>query len=186
MKKLLLERMTATLAVVRLSIAQERGAILFSGRWTRRLSDQLRKLFPVLLRGDQKVRHYCFHQSDTILVIDTDPHKQQEADMPISNSATHKLQGLQMIHGSGLVDMDDDVDGGTFMKPTTDDWGHLLPISSYRSPVSPIVMILLVQDRYPTKQLRTVFHSWFLSLLVDSRFKSRFAASLREALHTVL
>eukprot|EP00592_Proboscia_alata_P027239 CAMPEP_0194438968 /NCGR_PEP_ID=MMETSP0176-20130528/107763_1 /TAXON_ID=216777 /ORGANISM="Proboscia alata, Strain PI-D3" /LENGTH=112 /DNA_ID=CAMNT_0039261655 /DNA_START=10 /DNA_END=344 /DNA_ORIENTATION=- len=49
--------------------------------------------------------------------------------------------------------------------------------SSFRAPLSPLLLLLL-HDPYPTKQLRSALHSLFLSLLIDSRFKSRFAAAL--------
>jgi len=63
------------------------------------------------------------------------------------------------------------------MTPTGDDWRLLLSVSSYRAPTSPILLFLLL-DPYPPKQLRANLHSLFLSLIVDPRFKSRFAASL--------
>jgi len=49
--------------------------------------------------------------------------------------------------------------------------------SSFVAPSSP-VLLLLLQDPYSPKQLRSCLHRLFLSLLTDSRFKSRFAASL--------
>jgi hypothetical protein len=38
--------------------------------------------------------------------------------------------------------------------------------------------LLLLLDPYPTKQLRAGLHAFFLSLLIDARFKCRFAAAL--------
>jgi hypothetical protein len=54
---------------------------------------------------------------------------------------------------------------------------HLLAASSFRAPISPVILLLLL-DPYPTKQLRGAIHSLFLSLLTDARFKCRFAAAL--------
>ena len=49
--------------------------------------------------------------------------------------------------------------------------------SSFVPPASPVLLLLLL-DPYSPKQLRSCLHRLFLSLLTDSRFKSRFAAAL--------
>ncbi len=118
--------------------------------------------------------HYL---SESLIVLDTDLRKQQETDMLINDCYTHSLLGLYMISGVGLTDVVGDEHGGSALKPTVEEWGQLLSMSSYRAPVSPIMLMLLL-DPYPTKQLRSAIHPLFLSLLVDSRMKARFAASL--------
>ena len=131
---------------------------------------------PVLFR-DGTNHEDSYHLMDRLIVLDTDLRKHQEADTLITSRCTHQLLGLYMISGVGLVDADGDEDGGSSMKPTADEWRQLLSVSSYRSPVSPLLLLLLL-DPYPTKQLRGTIHQLFLSLLVDSRMRSKFAASL--------
>jgi hypothetical protein len=131
---------------------------------------------PVLFRGGAN-HEDSYHLMDRLIVLDTDLRKHQEADTLITNRFTHQLLGLYMISGVGLVDVDGDEDGGSMMKPTADEWKQLLSVSSYRSPVSPLLLLLLL-DPYPTKQLRVTIHQLFLSLLIDSRMRSKFAASL--------
>jgi hypothetical protein len=114
---------------------------------------------------------------ESLIILDTDLRKQQEADMFIHDCYTHGLLGLYMISGVGLIDVNGDENGGSAMKPTAEEWTQLLSVSSYRAPVSPILLMLLL-DPYPPKQLRGSIHPLFLSLLVDSRMKSRFAATL--------
>jgi len=80
---------------------------------------------------------------------------------------------LSLVSGVGLVPED----GEEFHAPRMEEWRHLLSASSFRAPQSPL-MILLLMDPYPTKQVRMAIHTLFLSLLVDARFKSRFAATL--------
>ena len=60
------------------------------------------------------------------------------------------------------------------------DLRHLLVTSSFRAPLSPILLLLLL-DPYPTKQVRGAIHTLFLSLLANSRFKTRFAGALAVA-----
>ena len=132
---------------------------------------------PFLCRDIATCKPQPHYLQESLIVLDTDLRKQQETDMIISDGYTHSLLGLYMISGVGLVDVDDDKHGGSAMKPTVEEWGQLLSISSYRAPVSPILLMLLL-DPYPPKQLRAAIHPLFLSLLVDSRMKSRFAASL--------
>jgi len=131
---------------------------------------------PVLLRDSSMVGS-SYHLVDRLIVLDTDLRKQQEADMLTTHRFTHQIVGLHIISGVGLVDLDDDKDGGSAMKPTAEDWRQLLSISSYRAPISPLLIMLLL-DPYPTKQLRGSVHQLFLSLLTDSRLRTRFAASL--------
>ena len=131
---------------------------------------------PVLSR-DSTTAPKSHHLVDSLIVLDTDLRKQQEAEMLTKTVHTHKLLGLHMISGVGLVDVDGDRNGGSAMKPTAEDWRRLLSISSYRAPISPILLLLLL-DPYPTKQLRVSIHQLFLSMMVDSRLKARFAASL--------
>jgi len=114
---------------------------------------------------------------ERVLIIDTDLRKQQEADTLIANAYPHKLIGLHMVSGVGLIDVEGDKDGGSSMAPGADDWRDLLSISSYQAPPSPLLLFLLL-DPYPPKAMRERMHKLFLSLLIDSRFKSRFAASL--------
>ncbi len=131
---------------------------------------------PVLYR-DSSVAGTSHHLVDRLIVLDTDLRKQQEADMLTTHPFTHQLVGLHMISGVGLVDIEGDKNGGSAMKPTAEDWRQLLSISSYRAPTSPLLIMLLL-DPYPTKQLRGSIHQLFLSLLTDSRLRTRFAASL--------
>ncbi len=136
-----------------------------------------KKLSHPFLCRDSGCGNQSYYLSDSLIVLETDLRKQQEPDTLIHDEYTHDLLGLHMISGVGLVDVDGDEHGGSAMKPTAEDWGQLLSISSYRAPVSPILLMLLL-DPYPTKQLRGSIHPLFLSLLIDSRMKSRFAASL--------
>lgn len=132
---------------------------------------------PFLGRGASNHDDQSFHLVDSLIVLETDLRKPQEADMLINDCYTHSLLGLHMISGVGVVDVEGDENGGSSMKPTAEDWQQILSIASYRAPVSPILTMLLL-DPYPPKQLRAAVHPLFLSLLVDSRMKSRFAASL--------
>ena len=82
--------------------------------------------------------------SENLIVLETDLRKQQEAEMLLNDGCTHALLGLHMISGVGLVDVEDDDDGGPAMKPTAEEWGQLLSIASYRAPVSPMLLMLLL------------------------------------------
>lgn len=132
---------------------------------------------PFIHRGKAGNDEASFHLTESLIVLETDLRKPQETDMLILDCYTHRLLGLHMISGVGVVDVDGDENGGSAMKPTAEDWQQILSIASYRAPISPILMMLLL-DPYPPKQLRAAIHPLFLSLLVDSRMKSRFAASL--------
>lgn len=50
------------------------------------------------------------------------------------------------------------IDGDPPPLPNPMEWRHLLAMSSFRAPVSPVVLLLLM-DPYPTKQLRAVLQS---------------------------
>ena len=104
-----------------------------------------------------------------IYFVDTDTRKQQETEKLTSSLLPHKLSGLHMISGIGLLD----AKGGG---PNHYDLIKLFDVASYRAPFSPLLLILLL-DPYPPKQMRAAIHQLFLSLLVDSRFRSRFAAA---------
>ena len=111
--------------------------------------------------------------TETVYVVDTDLRKQQNPKVLTSTLFPHKLAGLNMISGVGTVKLDETQ--STLPNPMY--FRHLLAISSFRAPVSPILLALLL-DPYPTKQLRGALHVLFLSFLTDSRFKSRFAGAL--------
>mmetsp|Transcript_18508 Transcript_18508/g.53111 ORF Transcript_18508/g.53111 Transcript_18508/m.53111 type:complete len:3364 (-) Transcript_18508:71-10162(-) len=115
---------------------------------------------------------------ERIMVIDTDLRKPQEADRLTTHMFPHKISGLSIISGVGLVDSSGSDSGEEkVVPPTTAEWSHLLSTASYSSPPSAILLVLML-DPYPPKLLRQPLHSLFLSLLIDARFKSRFAAAL--------
>merc|ERR1719162_446850 len=114
--------------------------------------------------------------TETIYVIDTDLRKQQEADRITSSVYSHKLPGLYLISGVGTLKADD-ITVNRPPPPNPMEYRHLLTASSFRAPMSPAILLLLL-DPYPTKQLRGAIHALFLSLLTDARFKCRFAAAL--------
>ena len=114
--------------------------------------------------------------TETVYVVDTDLRKQQEADRITSSVYTHRLPGLQLISGVGTVRLSELSSVAPSM-PNPMEYRHLLATSSFRAPISPIILLLLL-DPYPTKQLRGAIHALFLSLLTDARFKCRFAAAL--------
>ena len=115
---------------------------------------------------------------ERVMVIDTDLRKPQEADRLTTHMFPHKISGLSIISGVGLVDSSasDSVEAKV-EAPTASEWSHLLSTASYSSPPSAILLILML-DPYPPKLLRQPLHSLFLSLLIDARFKSRFAVAL--------
>lgn len=114
--------------------------------------------------------------TEQVFVVDTDLRKQQNPEVLTSRLYPHKLHGLHMISGVGTMRVAD-LSSVVAPLPNSMHWRHLLGISSYRAPVSPILLLLLL-DPYPTKQLRAALHILFLSLLTDSRFRSRFAGAL--------
>ena len=103
--------------------------------------------------------------TESVYVVDTDLRKQQEADRISSSVYPHKLPGLHLLLNTNSNEL-----------PNPMEMRHLLAISSYRAPMSSILLLLLL-DPYPTKQLRGATHALFLSLLTDSRFKCRFAGA---------
>lgn len=114
--------------------------------------------------------------TEAVFVVDTDLRKQQNPKILTSSLYTHKLPGLHMISGIGATRIAD-ISARRPPLPYPMHLRHLLGISSFRAPVSPILLVLLF-DPYPTKQLRGSLHVLFLSLLTDFRFKSRFAGAL--------
>lgn len=114
--------------------------------------------------------------TEVVYVVDTDLRKQQEADRITSSMFPHRLPGLHLISGMGTVRAKD-LTQASPPQPDPMRLRHLLAMSSFRAPMSPIILLLLL-DPYPTKQLRGAVHALFLSLLTDARFKCRFAAAL--------
>jgi hypothetical protein len=114
--------------------------------------------------------------SEDVFVVDTDLRKQQESELILTSMYPHKIPGLHMISGVGALRLEH-LTQEPPATPRPMEWRNLLATSSFRAPVSPVVLLLLL-DPYPTKQLRGALHALFLSLLVDSRFKCRFAAAL--------
>ncbi len=114
--------------------------------------------------------------SETVFVVDTDLRKQQEADRITASVFPHKLPGLYLISGVGMVRAEK-ISTKRLSPPSPMEYRPLLAASSFRAPLSPAILLLLL-DPYPTKQLRGSIHSLFLSLLTDARFKCRFAAAL--------
>ena len=113
--------------------------------------------------------------TESVYVVDTDLRKQQEADKITQSVYPHRLPGLHLISGTGTARISElDSEPGL---PNPMEFRHLLATSSFRAPMSPTILLLLL-DPYPTKQLRGAIHTLFLSLLTDARFKCRFAAAL--------
>lgn len=114
--------------------------------------------------------------TEEVFVVDTDLRKQQEADKITSTPYPHRLPGLHLISGVGTCSLDF-INSEAPPLPSPMNFRHLLGTSSFRAPLSPILLMLLL-DPYPTKQVRSALHSLVLSLLTDTRFKSRFAGAL--------
>ena len=114
--------------------------------------------------------------TEMVFVVDTDLRKQQEADRITGSIYPHRLPGLHLISGVGTM-RTKDVSQEQPSLPNPMGFRHMLATSSFRAPMSPILVLLLL-DPYPTKQLRGGVHALFLSLLTDGRFKCRFAAAL--------
>ena len=126
-------------------------------------------------------------------IIDTDLRKQQETSTFTASLYPHRLAGLNLVSGisllqEGYVNLDGTIVSGVETDPKSNlissmltlPYKELHPIlskSSFVAPVSPLLLMLLL-DPYPTKQFRHVMHNLWLNLLVDGRFKSRFAACL--------
>jgi hypothetical protein len=117
--------------------------------------------------------------TESVYVVDTDLRKQQEGERITVSVFPHKLPGLNMISGIGMTRV---AELGVRRPPLPNpmELRHLLATSSFRAPLSPILLLLLL-DPYPTKQLRVTLHALFLSLLTNARFKARFAGSLAVA-----
>ncbi|KAL7520416.1 hypothetical protein ACHAWX_006661 [Stephanocyclus meneghinianus] len=115
-----------------------------------------------------------------VFVVDTDLRKHGEAEMLTSSLYPHKLSGLNLISGTGHVDENGSL-GCRYGEPmgvTSEDHAkRLISCSSFLAPMSPVLLLLLL-DPYSPKHLRSSLQRLFLSLLTDARFKSRFAASL--------
>ena len=114
--------------------------------------------------------------TEEVYVVDTDLRKQEESERILASVYSHKLPGVHVISGVGILRAQD-ITVAPPPIPNPMQWRHLLQTSSFRAPVTPVALMLLL-DPYPTKQVRSGLHSLFLSLLVDSRFKCRFAAAL--------
>jgi hypothetical protein len=131
--------------------------------------------------------------SNHYYIIDTDLRKQQETATLTSALYPHRLAGLNLVSGvsllqEGYVNLDGTIVSGvepdarsnlisTMLTLPYKELHPVLSKSTFVAPVSPLMLMLLL-DPYPTKQFRTVMHNLWLNLLVDARFKSRFAASL--------
>ncbi|KAL7569357.1 hypothetical protein ACA910_010445 [Epithemia clementina (nom. ined.)] len=115
--------------------------------------------------------------TETVFVVDTDLRKQQEADRISSSVYPYKLPGLHLLlNPNNNTANANNYNNSDTVLPNPMEFRHLLAISSFRAPVSSILLLLLL-DPYPTKQLRGATHALFLSLLTDSRFKCRFAGA---------
>jgi len=129
-----------------------------------------------LLAGNEPNSRLPNALCDPIFLVDTDLRKQQNPKNVTCSLYPHKLPGLNLVSGVGTIKLSE-VSKQRPAFPSPMHVRHLLAISSFKVPTSPILIILLL-DPYPTKQLRGSLHKLFLSLLTDSRFKSRFAGAL--------
>ena len=116
------------------------------------------------LLASARSNHTSINLLNKVYLIDTDLRKQQETEKLTSSLSPHDLIGLNLISGVGLSNS------------TPHNLDHLLDATSFRAPCSALLVILL-SDPYPPKLVRASIHQLFLSLLVDSRFRSRFAAA---------
>lgn len=114
--------------------------------------------------------------TESVYVVDTDLRKQQVGERVTSSVFPHKLHGMNMISGVGMTHVKE-IDARRPPLPSPMDLRHLLATSSFRAPLSPLLLLMLL-DPYPTKQLRGAIHALFLSLLTNGRFKSRFAGAM--------
>ncbi len=117
-----------------------------------------------------------------VFVVDTDLRKHQESENLTSSLYPHrKCAGLSVVSGVSQVDDNGSLTyryGNSSMGVTTKgNTQHVASCSSFVAPMSPLLLILLL-DPYSPKLLRSNLHRLFLSLLTNARFKSRFAASL--------
>jgi hypothetical protein len=115
-----------------------------------------------------------------VFVVDTDLRKHEEAEVLTSSLYPHRLPGLNLVSGIGFVDEHGSL-GSRYGEDTglaTQDFTkRLISCSSFVAPVSPILLMLLL-DIYSPKHVQSSLQRLFLSLLTDGRFKSRFAACL--------
>jgi len=117
-----------------------------------------------------------------VYVVDTDLRKHEEGEHLTSSLFPHKMAGLNLVSGVAHVDQHGSSESHYFGNKSTgvttiEHSKQLASCSSFVAPASPVLLLLLL-DPYSPKQLRSALHRLFLSLLTDSRFKSRFAASL--------
>ena len=115
-----------------------------------------------------------------VFVLDTDLRKHEEGEVLTSSLYPHKLSGLNLVSGIAHVDENGSVGSryGEQTGLTTKDFAkRLISCSSFVAPISPVLLMLLL-DPYSPKLVRTSLQRLFLSLLTDGRFKSRFAACL--------
>jgi hypothetical protein len=122
------------------------------------------------------------HLQSKVFIVDTDLRKHEEGEYLTSAIYPYKMAGLNMISGVGYIDQQGSADSHYFARKNVDVMSiehamKLVSCSSFVAPSSPVLTMLLL-DPYSPKQLRSSLHSLFLRLLTDSRFKSRFAASL--------
>ena len=103
---------------------------------------------------------------ETIMVMDTELRKQKEADRIVSSVYAHKLPRLKMISSRVGSILQKTSDSYPPILPNPIEWRHLLATSSFRSPVSPVILVLLL-DPFPIKQLLAGLHALFLSLLMQ-------------------
>ncbi len=142
----------------------------------------LRKLSEKTASNGGSVNDDTVHLRSTVFVVDTDLRKHVEGEHLTTALFPHSLAGLNLVSGVGYVDRHGSAEqyfnnlskGGV---TTIERSRQVASCSSFVAPASPLLLLLLM-DPYSPKQLRSYLHRLFLSLLTDSRFKSRFAASL--------
>jgi len=123
------------------------------------------------------------HLQEEVYVVDTDLRKHEEGEGLTTTIMSHKMTGLNVISGVGYVDEFGSQESNYFDNKANvgiaavEQSRKIVSCSTFVAPVSPVLMLLL-SDPYSPKNLRSCLHRLFLSLLTDSRFKSRFAASL--------
>ena len=129
------------------------------------------------ISGDTSVR-----LQPRMFVLDTDLRKHEEGKNLTSALYPHRMAGLNMVSGTSHVDEHGSSGCNYFRRrgsgvATPERARRVASRSSFVAPASPVLLLLLL-DPYSPKQLRSCLHRLFLSLLTDSRFKSRFAAAL--------
>ena len=129
------------------------------------------------ISGDTSVR-----LQPRMFVLDTDLRTHEEGENLTSALYPHRMAGLNMVSGTSHVDEHGSSGCDYFRRggsgvATPERARRVASRSSFVAPASPVLLLLLL-DPYSPKQLRSCLHRLFLSLLTDSRFKSRFAAAL--------